>query len=516
MRQYRFRTKTFVWALILSMILLILPGCGETPPVVVDETPPPSQSTAPEETSDPPEATQPAKTTPKPGPTFVDLNGNLRVEGVQLVNEAGDPVQLKGVSSSEVASFGYLVTYEALTNMRDDWDLTVFRIAMYTEDATGYVRNPGVMETVTRIIDHCIDLGIYVIIDWHILYDNTPLKYKDHAVEFFSEISALYGDYPNIIYEICNEPNGPDTTWEGHIKPYAEEVIPAIRQNDPDNIIIVGTPTWSQDVDIAADDPLPWDNLMYALHFYAGSHGQPLRDKIDYALSRGLPIFVSEWGSCLNTGDGPTFHEESMEWIKYLDERMISHVNWAFSVKQEGASILRQKIDAKAKWTDIDLTEGGLFAKYAIKGTKETVLFADGFETKTFSHGKWKRDNTTYESENPYKGDYGASIGKDGFLERAVTSVPYEKLKLHLAYNFAGGKPGIQLRSTGLTEPTIYPSPNYPWLRDGPNLMWNFPTAPRESGISRSGFRPLWPMKKPGFWWMKYGWPQRKSNKQYS
>ena len=107
---------------------------------------------------------------------------------------------------------------------------------------------------------------------------------------------------------------------------------------------------------------------------------------------------------------------------------MISHVNWAFSVKQEGASILRQKIDAKAKWTDIDLTEGGLFAKYAIKGTKETVLFADGFETKTFSHGKWKRDNTTYESENPYKGDYGASIGKDGFLERAVTSVPYENL----------------------------------------------------------------------------------------
>lgn len=196
MRQYRFRTKTLLWALILSMILLILPGCGETPPVVVSETPPPSQSAAPEETSDPPEATQPAETTPEPGPTFVGLNGNLRVEGVQLVNEAGDPVQLKGVSSSEVASFGYLVTYEALKNMRDDWDLTVFRIAMYTEDATGYVRNPGVMETVTRIIDHCIDLGIYVIIDWHILYDNTPLKYKDHAVEFFYEISAYMAIIP--------------------------------------------------------------------------------------------------------------------------------------------------------------------------------------------------------------------------------------------------------------------------------------------------------------------------------
>jgi len=446
MKQCLFAKKTLLWALIFSMALIILPGCGETPPEFLFATPPSGISPTPSATPEAaPEATpEPATPTPDSGPTFVDLNGKLRVEGSQLVNEAGQPIQLKGVSSSEVASFGYLVTYEMLKSMRDDWNLNVFRIAMYTEDATGYVRNPGVMETVTRIVDLCIDLGIYVIVDWHILYDNTPLKYKDHAVEFFSEISALYGDYPNIIYEICNEPNGRDTTWEGHIKPYADEVIPAIRKNDPDNIIIVGTPTWSQDVDIAADDPLPYDNVMYAFHFYAGSHGQALRDKFDYALSKGLPIFVSEWGSCLNTGDGPTFHEESMEWIKFMDERMISYVNWAFSVKLEGASILRQKVNANAPLRDIDLTEGGLFAKYAIKSTKETVLFADGFETKTFNHGKWKRTNnsTTYETEKPYKGDYAASIGKDGFLERPVTTVPYENLKLHLAYAIDGGKPG--------------------------------------------------------------------------
>lgn len=447
MRQHVFRKKTFLWALIISTVLFILPGCGETPYDLKDDfkliivTPTPSPS--PAVTDTPSASPEPAETPSKSVPTPVDLNGSLRVEGTQLVNEAGQPIQLKGVSSSEVASFGYLVTYEALRQMRDDWNLNVFRIAMYTEDATGYIRNPGVMDTVTRIIDHCIDLGIYVIVDWHILYDHTPLKYKDHAVKFFTEISARYGDYPNIIYEICNEPNGPETTWEGDIKPYADEVIPAIRKNDPDNIIIVGTPTWSQDVDIAADDPLPYENVMYALHFYAGTHGQYLRDKIDYALSKGLPIFVSEWGTCLSTGDGPVFHEESMDWIKFLDERGISYVNWAYSVKQEGASILRQKIDTKAKWSDIDLTESGLFAKYAIKGTKETVLFADGFETKTFSHGKWKRsDNTTYELEKPYKGTYAASVGKDGYLERFVTTVPYENLKLHLAYAFDGGNPG--------------------------------------------------------------------------
>ena len=448
MKRYGSAARILAWTLVLSLILIILPGCGETPPEKIITAPPTEATPTPQATPEATPVTTPEPATPEPTPTFVDLNGQLRVEGGRLVNEAGQPIQLKGVSSSDVASFGYLVTYEMLKSMRDDWNLNVFRIAMYTEDAYGYVRNPRVVDIVTRIIDDCIDLGIYVIMDWHILYDNTPLKYKDYAVKFFSEISARYGDYPNIIYEICNEPNGKDTTWEGHIKTYADEVIPAIRANDPDNIIIVGTPTWSQDVDIAADDPLPYDNVMYAFHFYAGSHGQELRDKMEYALSKGLPIFVSQWGSCLNTGDGPTFHEESMEWIKYLDERMISYVNWAFSVKLEGASILRQKVNTSVPLRDIDLTEGGLFAKYAIKGTKETVLFADGFESRTFYHGKWKRsnENTTYEAENPYKGDYAASIGKDGFLERAVTTVPYENLKLHLAYAFDGGKPGDTLR----------------------------------------------------------------------
>jgi len=447
MRQYVFRKKTFLWALIISTVLFILPGCGGTPQASTDDwkmnvispTPSPSPAVTDESSISP----APEETSSEKVPTPVELNGNLRVEETQLVNEAGQPIQLKGVSTHEVASFGYLVTHEALETMRDDWNLNVFRIAMYTEDATGYIRNPGVMNTVTRIIEDCIDLGIYVIVDWHILFDHTPLKYKDQAVQFFSKISEQYGDYPNIIYEICNEPNGPETTWDGDIKPYADEVIPTIRKNDPDNIIIVGTPTWSQDVDIAADDPLPYENVMYALHFYAGSHGQFLRNKIDYALSKGLPVFVSEWGTCLNTGDGPVFHEESMEWIKFLDERKLSYVNWSFSTKPEGASILRKNIDTKSKFTDVDLTESGLFVKYAIRGTRETVLFADGFESKTFSQGKWKRSkNTTYETENPYKGQYAASVGKDGYLERTITTVPYENLSLHLAYAFDGGSSG--------------------------------------------------------------------------
>lgn len=168
--------------------------------------------------------------------------------------------------------YGDFVNKDTLKWLRDDWGITVFRAAMYTADG-GYIDNPSVKNKVKEAVEAAKELGIYVIIDWHILNDGNPNQNKEKAKEFFKEMSSLYGSTPNVIYEIANEPNG-DVNWKRDIKPYAEEVIPVIRKNDPDNIIIVGTGTWSQDVNDAADDQLKDANVMYALHFYAGTHGQ--------------------------------------------------------------------------------------------------------------------------------------------------------------------------------------------------------------------------------------------------
>jgi len=179
---------------------------------------------------------------------------------------------------------------------------TVIRAALYTEEV-GQHRALSRKQDMIKAVDAAIAAGIYIIIDWHNLSDGNSMKYKSEALTFFREMAELYKNTPNVLYEICNEPNGDNVTWQGVVKPYAEEVISAIRQIDDDGVILVGTPNWSQRVDIAADDLLAFDNIMYVCHFYAGSHFSDLRDKVEYALGKDAAVFVTEWGTTANTGD---------------------------------------------------------------------------------------------------------------------------------------------------------------------------------------------------------------------
>ncbi|MEC1546777.1 cellulase family glycosylhydrolase [Bacillus rugosus] len=303
--------------------------------------------------------------------TPVSINGQLSIKGTQLVNQDGKAVQLKGISSHGLQWYGDFVNKDSLKWLRDDWGITVFRAAMYTADG-GYVDNPSVKNKVKEAVEAAKELGIYVIIDWHILNDGNPNQNKERAKEFFREMSTLYGSTPNVIYEIANEPNG-DVNWKRDIKPYAKEVISVIRENDPNNIIIVGTGTWSQDVNDAADDQLKDANVMYALHFYAGTHGQFLRDKANYALSKGAPIFVTEWGTSDASGNGGVYLNQSREWLNYLNSKNISWVNWNLSDKQESSSALKPGASKTGGWPLSDLSASGTFVRENILGTKDST-----------------------------------------------------------------------------------------------------------------------------------------------
>ncbi|MCY8028462.1 cellulase family glycosylhydrolase [Bacillus inaquosorum] len=311
--------------------------------------------------------------------TPVSINGQLSIKGTQLVNQDGKAVQLKGISSHGLQWYGDFVNKDSLKWLRDDWGITVFRAAMYTADG-GYIDNPSVKNKVKEAVEAAKELGVYIIIDWHILNDGNPNQNKEKAKEFFEEMSSLYGNTPNVIYEIANEPNG-DVNWKRDIKPYAEEVISVIRKHDPDNLIIVGTGTWSQDVNDAADDQLKDANVMYALHFYAGTHGQFLRDKANYALSKGAPIFVTEWGTSDASGNGGVFLDQSREWLNYLNSKNISWVNWNLSDKQESSSALKPGASKTGGWPLTDLSASGTFVRENILGTKDSTK--DSPETPT-------------------------------------------------------------------------------------------------------------------------------------
>ena len=210
----------------------------------------------------------------------------------------------------------------------------------------------------------CIDLDLYVVIDWHILSDGDPNIYLEQSKNFFSETSAKYKDYPNVIYEICNEPNQSYVTWSNHIKPYAEKIIPIIRNNSKDSVILVGTPDWSKDLDSVSKDPLKYDNIMYTVHFYAASHKTELQNTITSALNKNIPVFISEWGTTDASGNSNLDLNSSKNWINFMDKNNLSWINWSFCNKNEGSAILNSNYNINSS-TSIDdfLTKSGEFIK---------------------------------------------------------------------------------------------------------------------------------------------------------
>ena len=311
------------------------------------------------------------KKTAEDGTPF-DNHGQLSVKGTDIVDESGSKYQLKGVSTHGITWFPDYVNKDAFQSIRDDWDANLVRLAMYTDtgDSNGYCSG-GDKDSIRGLVDAGVtaatELGMYVIIDWHILNDNNPNSHIDDAKEFFDDVSAKYSSNHNVIYEICNEPNG-GTSWSD-IKSYAEIIIPVIRKNDKNAIIIVGTPNWSQDVDIVSEDPITgYDNIMYAVHFYAATHKDDLRNKVKTAISNGLPVFVSEFSLCDASGNGGIDYDSSDVWFDLINDNNLSYASWSLCNKNETSALKKPDSTATSTITIDDLSDTGKYVRDKILG----------------------------------------------------------------------------------------------------------------------------------------------------
>ncbi|MCM1191060.1 MAG: cellulase family glycosylhydrolase [Butyrivibrio sp.] len=287
--------------------------------------------------------------------------GPLQVIGADLCDSRGNPIQLRGVSTHGIAWFPDYVNEALFRELHEQWNVNVVRLAMYTAESGGYCSG-GDKEQLKQLIRNGVEYAsgadMYVIIDWHILSDGDPNTYKEEAKKFFGEMSAEYADRDNILYEICNEPNG-GTSWS-RVKEYAEEIIPVIRENDEDAVILVGTPNWCQYVDQAAADPITgWDNIMYTLHFYAATHKESLRQTMTAARDAGLPIFVSEYSICDASGNGGIDEAQAAAWVETMDRYGISYVAWSLSNKNETAALISSSCSKLSGLTEDDLSSTG-------------------------------------------------------------------------------------------------------------------------------------------------------------
>lgn len=294
-----------------------------------------------------------------PWPRGFSVNGSLHLDGVSLCGATGLPVRLRGMSTFGMQYKPQFASRGSVEEIKKR-GANLLRVAMYTHEG-GYIDNPEKMEEATfAAVDTALDLDMYAIIDWHILRDGNPNQNKDAAKAFFDRAAARYARNGAVLYEICNEPNG-DVTWGRDILPYANEIIPIIRAHARNAVILVGTPSWSSDVDAPVRGPLEFDNVMYTCHFYAGSHGREVRKKIDRALSKGLPVFVSEWGVSKADGSGGVFLKEAEAWLDFLDKRGISWANWSLSDMDETSAALKPGVSPDGGWNENDLSESGRF-----------------------------------------------------------------------------------------------------------------------------------------------------------
>lgn len=294
--------------------------------------------------------------------------GRLQVSGTKLTDESGNIIQLRGVSTHGISWFPDYVNYDAFATLRDDWGANVVRIAMYPEEYNGYLSG-GDKDSLKQIIDNGVnyatELGMYVIIDWHVL-NYAPSRHTQEACDFFAEMASKYSGHDNVIYEICNEPVGAD--WNSDIKPYAETVIGTIRQFDNHSLILVGTNTWSQDVDSVVGNTLDDGNVMYVAHFYAGTHKENIRNKISTALNAGVPVFISECSICDASGNGGIDYASANEWLDFMNSNQLSFIAWSLSNKAETSALISSGCSAKSGWSDGDLSETGRWFKSAISG----------------------------------------------------------------------------------------------------------------------------------------------------
>ncbi|MFD2599431.1 glycoside hydrolase family 5 protein [Sphingobacterium corticis] len=304
-------------------------------------------------------------TKPDKASTPFGINGRLTLSGTQIVNQFGKAVQLRGMSTHGLQYRGNCYTDESLELLAYGWGADILRISMYVQEG-GYETNPEKFtQMVDNLVEKCYEMGIYALIDWHMLHPGDPNANTELAKVFFEHVSKKHADKGNVLYEICNEPNDKEgvVTW-AMIKNYANQIIPIVRNNDPKSIIIVGTPENASRPDMAIGNPLTQANVMYTMHFYAAdtwqsNHQQRRRDYVSKAIAAGLPVFVTEFGTQDGWGDGENDFVASQLWLDFMRTNKISWCNWNYSDSPLSGAVWKNGTCPNGPWTDDNLKESG-------------------------------------------------------------------------------------------------------------------------------------------------------------
>ncbi|MFC4640501.1 carbohydrate-binding domain-containing protein [Deinococcus hohokamensis] len=473
---------------------LLISGCvAQTPPQTACTAPLAPTAPAPAGAYDPAVSEATYTHLLRPAAVRPSTAGHLQIVsqgcGRTLAAQNGTPIQLRGMSTHGLQWFPDIINDNAFKALRGDWGANVVRLAMYVGEE-GYATHPEVKQQVIRGIDYAIANDLYVIVDWHVHNPGDPnaeLYQKANPLAFFQEIAQKYPNDPHIIYELANEPNpgnppgNPNDAagWKA-IKAYAEPIIRMLRSRGNQNLVIVGTPNWSQRPDLAADDPIADARTMYTVHFYTGTH-QASNDEVTrsnvmsnarYALQRGAPIFVTEWGTSEASGNNGPFLQQADTWLDFLNANNVSWVNWSLTNKAETSAAFRPYELGKSEATSLDpgadhqwavneLTESGEYVRSRIKGGSYRPIDRNAFSTTLWDFSDGTTQGWQINADSPVKtvglGPAGGELRLTG-LSGSDTSETNYWANVRLSADGWSGRPDLY-GATTLSLDVFSPAP---------------------------------------------------------
>lgn len=265
----------------------------------------------------------------------------LHVDGNVIKDTAGNLVTLRGVSiiAPEYASrnpSNPKTPSEYIAWLADStrgWHSRILRIPVCEIN-----RSPvNAYNFINPLVQQAINLGLYVIIDFHNVSNyGSGGTSQTTVMNFWNYFAPRYANSSNVLFEVYNEPVNPAdwNQWKSFIQP----VVNDIRAVAPKNIILMGSPQWSTYTKYAVSSPIAGTNIVYVYHIYP-NQGTPTSYLLDSKFgnaANNIPVMITEfgWNQNASYSDNITYGKTSTWGIPfrtYMDAHPnISWVNWVF------------------------------------------------------------------------------------------------------------------------------------------------------------------------------------------